>query len=214
MRPLLDPSQLVKFNPPRVLSITIPAESESDVVPVTGRYIYPKEASYSKFDVRFDEGGYVPADLAFGFRVPDYMQAFRQVQFRNRNEVPITIEVIVGEIEVDDRRTNYIASRDGTAASFIPNRAQALGTTVANTPFAIAADPNRAEILISSEDFAVQTYFGIFLDAACTEFLMSEAIPPADNGYAANTVVRLPFKGACWILSYDVGVIVSQLCYS
>lgn len=207
MRPLLDPSQLVKFNPPRVLSITIPAESESDVVPVTGRYIYPKEASYSKFDVRFDEGGYVPADLAFGFRVPDYMQAFRQVQFRNRNEVPITIEVIVGEIEVDDRRTNYIASRDGTAASYVPNGAQYLGYAEIGTPLTVNADPNRACLLLTPDDVGPLTMTIMRPEGALWVWFVQAAEPIVSQ--------RFEFKGACQIIvSTGPTIHVNELCYS
>lgn len=208
MRPLLDPSQLVKFNPPRVLSITIPAESESDVVPVTGRYIYPKEASYSKFDVRFDEGGYVPADLAFGFRVPDYMQAFRQVQFRNRNEVPITIEVIVGEIEVDDRRTNYIASRDGTAASFIPNAMQVIGEAEPGNDIACPADPNRARIIITPDDLS--TDHKVYINGPLGEILACFS-HVADEGITPWT---FEYKGAVTVTVVTGYVFVSQLCYS
>lgn len=214
-------STLKKFIPPETLAFSIDAGGESAPVNRTFRYYYIKEANYSDFDIKLGDGGWIPADLAFGYRIPADMEPARSIQFRNRGDNTLSLVLIIAEGEVVDHRVNLVNSRNGSAPSLVPNQWTTIGTTDgADSAFEVPFDANRAWLcfshaypLFEGPSFAV---VNIWADEAKTELLATLQLAagaeaaPGQNLY----LMKIPFKGGCWVSDQGIGQIrITSLCF-
>lgn len=205
---------LVKFNGPRPYTYQIPAGETSGRIQITGRFIYPKEANYSNFDIKFDNGDWVPSDLAFGFKVPAYMEPFKEIQIRNNSAETLIITLIIGEVDVIDRRVNLIESRNGSAASMIPNAINLIGTTAGtNTPFQIPASQSRALLLIQSTEPDSAHSFSLYT-ASAGDLIGTYSQMPVGSAANAGGPVQLKIKAEVWLTDGGNSFQIWEWCFS
>ncbi len=205
---------LKPFSPPEVRPLLIPAGATSAVMPIVGRSVYFKEATYSNFSVSLNKGPFVPVDLAFGFRVPAYMEAFSTVQIKNDNAADLAVVMIVTELDVNDRRTNIIESRGGSAASMVPNAWQYLDLVpTSGVRLHIEANANRAAIVLKLGSADGPGRLDVYDAAVGGNLLASfyysdESISPA--------IEKIANKGEFWIEDVvgNGNVAVSEWCFS
>lgn len=181
--------------PIRPLLRTLAANADESF-DVFGSAFYVKEAEYP-VEVAFDEGDFLPWDLAIGIDFARQGFAFKRVRIRNLSAAANRVEAYAGFFTIDDKRLNIVESRNGSPASQIPT-----GYTETEHTFAsgaavelLALDYSRVEVWLAADTFGT-SWFGP------TEVIMNGPSGTADFrrvGLSFDGFTKLRTKSAIWV---------------
>lgn len=113
-------------------------------------FVYFQEASFG-FDVAFDNGPYIPMNLALGFRCAEG-EAITSVSIKNTLSVDSSFVLVYGRGTIIDQRLNVLESRNGSSASLIPNGfVETTDVIASGDDLIVSANPNRESLIVSFE---------------------------------------------------------------
>lgn len=112
------------------------------------RFFYFLESSYG-FQVKIDDGPFLPLGLATGYRCEDG-EAIQTLTIKNTLDKENSFVLIVGRGQFIDLRQNVLENRNGSAASLTPNGlTESVNVTVPyGEEVAVPANPNRKSAFI------------------------------------------------------------------
>lgn len=136
--------QLRKYNR------TIPAGGELSVN-TDSQFFYILESAY-EFEVSVNGGEFIPMSVGLGYNAP--LGTFiENITLRNTLDVDCAVRIVHGRGSMSDMRLNVIESRNGSAASLVPN-GNSNGTFNAIdgvTTLIKPANPNAKDVYLSFE---------------------------------------------------------------
>lgn len=184
--------------PVRFFKRTIPA-GQTAQFDVFGAVCVVKECEYQP-EIAFDDGDFMPWDLALSIDFQKYGFTFNKVRIRNPLAVSNTVEIFVGFFDLADRRLNIVEGRNGSAASEVPLAFSEMAHTFTASDAGEAVmfdgtDYNRAEIWLVAETFGT-VWFG------ADEATMNGVTAEADFrrvGLAIDGFTKLKTKAPVWI---------------
>lgn len=104
------------------------------------RFFYFSEASFG-FEVMIDDGPPLPFNLALGYECAPG-EALTSITIRNTLTVASTFVLFYGRGRLIDQRLNVLESRNGSAASLVPNVAVANAPAVITSSSVVSFDAN------------------------------------------------------------------------
>lgn len=111
-------------------------------------FVYFVEASFG-VEVSFDSGPFIPMNLALGYKAPSG-EVITSITIRNTLTKDTSFLIFYGRGEIIDQRLNVLESRNGSAASLVPNGVLVSSsfTVPVGDNVIIPANPNRKNVVI------------------------------------------------------------------